>query len=58
MNQKNAVITGASSGIGAETIRALVKAGFRVFIGARRMDRLNCQTEKRCVWNGWVNPFV
>lgn len=58
MNQKNAVITGASSGIGAETIRALVEAGFRVFIGARHMDCLDCQTAKRCGWNGWVNPFV
>ncbi len=33
MNQKNAVITGASSGIGAETIRALVEAGFVSSLG-------------------------
>lgn len=51
-NQKNAVITGASSGIGAETIHALVEAGFRVFIGARYMNRLDCQTAKQCGWNG------
>lgn len=35
-----AVVTGASSGIGRETVRALVAAGFVVYGGARRMDRL------------------
>lgn len=34
-----AVVTGASSGIGAATAAALTAAGFRVVLGARRHDR-------------------
>jgi NADP-dependent 3-hydroxy acid dehydrogenase YdfG len=37
---KVVVITGASSGLGAETARHLVEAGAKVALGARRLDRL------------------
>jgi NAD(P)-dependent dehydrogenase (short-subunit alcohol dehydrogenase family) len=37
---KIAVVTGASSGIGEATARALMAAGYTVFAGARRLDRM------------------
>ncbi|GFM57866.1 SDR family oxidoreductase [Pseudomonas capsici] len=40
ISNKAVVITGASSGLGAETARHLVQAGAKVVLGARRLDRL------------------
>ena len=40
LTDRTAVVTGASSGIGAQTARALATAGARLALGARRTERL------------------
>jgi NADP-dependent 3-hydroxy acid dehydrogenase YdfG len=43
--ERIAVVTGASSGFGAAAARALAREGFRLVLGARRLDRLRAVAE-------------
>ena len=40
MSDAVALVTGASSGIGEETVKRLLRAGYVVYAGARRVDRM------------------
>lgn len=52
-----AVVTGASSGIGAEIARALAAAGLRVAVGARREDRLSALGAELPAGRAWAHPL-
>jgi NAD(P)-dependent dehydrogenase (short-subunit alcohol dehydrogenase family) len=61
MNGKVALVTGASSGIGRETAKALSARGCRVVLGARREDQLAALAEELEAQGGeasWVQTDV
>ncbi len=46
MVHKTAVVTGASSGIGAATAKALSRSGFTVILGARRVEKVKAVADE------------
>jgi len=53
-----AIVTGASSGIGAATAEALARAGFRVVVAARRAELLKALGERIAAAGGSALPVV
>ncbi len=56
--QKVVVITGASSGIGAATAEALAKAGAKLVLGARRLDKLQAVAARVLELGGQAEVMV
>lgn len=53
MRDRFAVVTGASSGIGAASARALAKEGFQVIAAARRVDMLADLAKENPLITAW-----
>ncbi|MGW1542467.1 SDR family NAD(P)-dependent oxidoreductase [Streptomyces sp. NPDC002309] len=53
-----AVVTGASSGIGAATARQLATAGYRVVLTARRKDRIEALAEEIVATGGQATAYA
>lgn len=53
LSNQTVLITGASSGIGEATARELATAGFNLFVGARRTDRLKTLADELGDSVGW-----
>ena len=49
MTKKTILITGASSGIGKDAAKALVKAEHTVYVAARRLEKMQDLKEKGCI---------
>lgn len=58
MKQKIIWITGASSGIGAETALQMAKSGWRVAATARSLDKLEALAEQAASYDGAIIPYA